>query len=430
MKAILRDILSHFFFWRTIWDEIKFSVTKVFPLFLVLAIPIIYPLVMSLTYSNQSVVERTAVVLDLDNSEYSRDLVLSIDATQGVTITQTVDNIEDGIHAIMTRQADSFLFIPEDFSSRIKRFEQGTVKIYVYATNMMLYASVLTGVQTTVLDKNVELAIENVANPNGITGERALNTIDPIHYDQRMLFAPTLAYSSYLVPMLFVLLFHQMALIVIGFSIGLHREKDEKFRKKKLWFIDIFWRYLWYLPFIFVGTFVVYYGYSSFFGWPNGTPYEMMKLVMFLVCCQIPVGIAVASLCYDRFAPFQYLLASSLLFFTLSGYVWPTFAMPETILPALDYLGIEPAASAMRKITFKGADLVDCTREIKKLLTLNLLYTAGALIIVHRDLPLRPFKALWKRHQAAKALETPEEKTDSAESESSSSDSKTQADAV
>ena len=114
MKAILRDILSHFFFWRTIWDEIKFSVTKVFPLFLVLAIPIIYPLVMSLTYSNQSVVERTAVVLDLDNSEYSRDLVLSIDATQGVTITQTVDNIEDGIHAIMTRQADSFLFIPED----------------------------------------------------------------------------------------------------------------------------------------------------------------------------------------------------------------------------------------------------------------------------------------------------------------------------
>ena len=233
MKKLLFEILSHFCFWRTLWDEIKFSVTKVFPLFLVLAIPIIYPLVMSLTYSNQSVVERTAVVLDLDNSEYSRDLVLSIDATQGVTITRTVDNIQEGVQAIMSRQADSFIFIPDDFSARIKRFEQGTVKIYVYATNMMLYASVLTGVQTTVLDKNVELAIENVANPKGITGEHALNTIDPIHYDQRMLFAPTLAYSSYLCPILFVLIFHQMALIIIGFTIGLHREKDEKFRIRK-----------------------------------------------------------------------------------------------------------------------------------------------------------------------------------------------------
>ncbi|GEM_PF-519369 len=430
MKPFLRDILSHFCFWRTLGNEIKFSIIKVFPLFIALAIPIIYPLVMSLTYSNQSVVERSAVVLDLDNSAISRDLVMSIDATQGVMVKRTVDDIEEGIQAIMSRQADSFIFIPEDFSSRIKRFEQGTVKIYVYATNMMLYASVLGGVQSTILDKNVELAIENVANPKGITGERATHTMDPIHYDQRMLYAPTLAYSSYLCPILFVLIFHQMALIIIGFTIGLHRELDEKFRKKKLWFIDIFWRYLWYLPFIFLGTFFVYYGYCNFFGWPNGTPYEMMKLIMLLVCCQIPLGIAIASLCYDRFSPFQYLLASSLLFFTLSGYVWPVFAMPDNIVPVLDYLGIEPAASAMRKITFKGADLVDCPREIKKLLSLCIIYTIGALIVVHRDLPLRPIKTWWAKHRAAKTLEASKDEAESSESEQTKAESDTQSDAV
>ena len=83
--------------------------------------------------------------------------------------------------------------------------------------------------------------------------------------------------------------------------------------------------------------------------------------------------------------------------------MWPVFAMPEKLLPALDFLGIEPAASAMRKITFKGADFVDCPREIKKLLTLNLIYLAIALVVVHRDLPFRPFKALWAKHRAKSA---------------------------
>ena len=397
MKQIFKNILSHLCFWREIKDEAKSSLKYILPLVIAIGVPFIYPGLISLTYSNQSVVERKAVVLDQDNSALSRDLMLSIDATQGVDIVRRVNSVDDGIEAVMSREADAFIFFPDDFSSRIKHFEQGELKVYVYATNMMIYAAALTGITQTVLDKNVQIAVERLANPNGITGERAIETIDPIQYERQMLFAPTLAYASYISPILFLIVFHQMGLLVLGFGVGYRREHDEDFKKRKLYYIDYFWRYLFYLMFIIFGTFVVYGIITPFFGWPCDNPLEMMKLALFLVVCQMPLSILIASFCKDRYASFQYILGLSLFVFTLSGYVWPIYAMPDWAATVSDYLGIRPAASAMRKITYKNMMFADCPQEIYKLIRLSFIYFILSLVAVHRDLITRPIQWLWHR---------------------------------
>ena len=405
----MKGILSHFCFWREIGNEAKFSFVAFLPVFIAIFLPIIYPLLISLTYSNQSVVERNAVVMDLDNSALSRDLTLSMDATQGVHITRSVSSLEDGIQAVMSREADAFIFIPDDFSGRIKRFEQGNLKVYVYATNMMIYAAVMTGVQQTVLDKNVEIAVARIANPNGVTGERAIKTIDPIQYSRYILYAPTLAYASYICPILLTIVFHQMGLLILAFSIGYHREKDDAFKRRKLWYIEYFWRYLYYLPFILLGTFIVYYIICPLFGWPCDNPTEMMKLMILLVVCQMPLAIIIASFCKDRFTSFQFILGLSLFFFTLSGYVWPKYSMPLWIQSIVDYLAIEPMASAMRKIAFKNSVLMDCHQEIHKLVRLHLLYLAVAIVVVHRDLLVWPFQKIYRSIRKTNAEALPEQ---------------------
>ena len=407
MKQIFKNILSHLCFWREMKDEARACFKYVLPLVIAIGVPFIYPGLISLTYSNQSVVERKAVVLDQDNSALSRDLMLSIDATQGVQITRRVNSMEDGVEAVMSREADVFLFFPDDFSSRIKRFEQGELKVYIYATNMMIYAAALTGISQTALDKNVQIAVERLANPAGITGERASAAMDPVRYERQMLYAPTLAYASYLSPILFVIVFHQMGLLVLGFGVGYRREHDEEFRKKKLYYIDYIWRYLYYLIYILIGTVVVYQLITPFFGWPCDHPWEMMKLVTLMVVCQMPLSILIATFCKDRYSSFQYILGLSLFVFTLSGYVWPLYAMPDWAVTVSNYLGIQPAASAMRKITYKGMMLADCPAEISKLIHLSFIYFVIALVAVHRDLVAIPFKKLWQRLRPAHPSDTP-----------------------
>lgn len=386
----MKPFLEHFCFWRQIGDEMRFSVVKFFPLFIALVLPVVYPFFISLTYVNQSVVERKAVVLDMDNSAISRDLILSMDATQGLNITRTVNEIDDGVQAVMSRDADAFILIPQDFSSKIKHYEQGNLKLYIYATNMMIYAAAMTAVQETVLSKNVEIAIDQITNPAGIPADIGQKTLDPIGYQKHILYSPTLAYSTYITPLLFTLVFHQLGILILSFSIGLHRELDPEFAKKRLWFVDYFWRYLWYLALIFLGTIVVYHVICPVFGWRYGSGSDMQKLIMLMTVCHIPVTAAFSSFCRDRYTSFQVLLGSTLFFFTVSGYVWPHFAMPAWVQGVSEYLQITPAAQAFTKIAFKGLEFSDCGAEIVKMIRLGAVYLVGSIIVIHRDIWLKP----------------------------------------
>ena len=70
----------------------------------------------------------------------------------------------------------------------------------VLGVGMMTYASVLTAIQTTVLEKNVQIAVERIANPKGLVGEKAYNTLDPLKFDKRVLYSPSLSYAEYICP--------------------------------------------------------------------------------------------------------------------------------------------------------------------------------------------------------------------------------------
>lgn len=394
----MKPWVEHFCFWRSFGNEAKFATIAIIPLFIAIFLPIAYPLFMSLTYANQSVVERSAVILDADNSAHSRDMTLSIHATQGLNIKRRVDTIDEGVHAVMSREADVFVFFPEDFSAKIKRLERGDMKVYVYATNMMIYAAALTALQETVLAKNVDIAIEQIANPKGVVGDKAANVIDPIQYHKNILFSPTLAYSTYITPLLFCLVFHQMGILILGFSIGFHVERDEVFARKKLWLLDYFWRYLFYAFFIAIGTAFVYVVLSPIFAWRHGdVPLDMMKLIWLMVACNFPIAASLASFCRTRYTAFQIILGSTLIFFTLSGYVWPRYAMPEWLQPATDLLAITPVAQGIIKIAFKGATLADCGNEIDHLVRLFTLYLGLSLVVIHRDFFARPFAWIWRK---------------------------------
>ena len=395
VKSCLLQFFEHFNLFKSLGNEAKFGFKSVIPVFIALVLPIVYPLCIALTYSSQTVVERTAVILDLDNSQYTRQLTVDLNATQGLKIIHYVESIDDGINAVLSRKADSFIFFPQDFTDKMKRFERGNLKVYVYATNMMIYASALTAIQTTVLDKNVEIAVERIANPKGITGEKAYNMLDPIKYDKSVLYSPTLAYGEYVCPMLFLLVFHQMALLVLSLSIGFHREKDPEFAKKSLWLTDYLWRYVFYTVFYIIGIFIVFYIYCPLFGMPHGNRIEVYKLILTLMSVNFPLTAICASFCKDKYTCFQFLLPTSLVLFSFSGYVWPRYSMVPWVRTISDWLSVQPASEILRGIVFKGKSLADFPAQLYRLFDLFVVYLVTAFILVHRSWWIWPFKMLF-----------------------------------
>ena len=401
-KDVLKEIGQHFRFLHHMGSEAKFSVKAFFPLFIAVFLPLVYPLLISLTYYQSTVIDRSAVVLDMDNSAITRQLTLDMDATQGMYIKRMVNTIDEGYDAVMSREADAFIFFPDDFTEDLKRFEQGNLKVYVYATNMMTYASVLGAIQTTVLDKNVDIAVERIANPKGLVGEKAYNTLDPVKYDKRVLYSPSLSYAEYICPVLFTLVFHQMGLLMLAFSIGFHREVKPEFARRSLWMMDYFGRFLYYVPFFVLGMCAVYYGYCTIFDWPHGNRLELIKLFLLMLAANFPIAAMFASICKDRFTSFLLLLPTTLIIFSYSGYVWPIYSMPEWAPNFMKFL-VEPyVASSMRKIAFKGATLADCHTELMHMWVLFWVYLPVSLLVIHRNWLVLPFKSLWAKLHTTK----------------------------
>ena len=390
-KTIFKAIGEHFRIFSSLGNEAKFSIKSFFPIFIAIFLPIVYPLLISLTYYHSTITERSAVILDLDNSYVTRQLTLELDATQGLYIKNTVNTIDEGYEAVMNRDADAFIFFPEDFTTDLKTFKQGDLKVYVYATNMMTYSSTMTAIQTTVLDKNVEIAVERLANPKGLVGEKAVHTLDPIQYDKITLYSPALSYAEYICPLLFTLVFHQIGLLMLAFSIGFQREKDPVFAKKNLWMVDYLWRFIFYVPFFILAMCTVYYGYCSMFDWPHGNRLEIIKMLCCMIAANFPLAVILASCCKDRFTTFQMLLATTVIIFSYSGYVWPTYSMPDWVYNISKFMVEPQAASAMRKIAFKGATLADCQQELNYMFVLFWVYLPFSLLITHRNLLCLPF---------------------------------------
>ena len=402
LRSIWSNLSDHFHFISTFADEAKFGFKGFLPVFIALLLPLVYPLIITLTYAQQTVVERTAVIYDEDNSAFTRQLTLDFDATQGLNIVRMVDSVDEGMQAVMSRNADAFIYFPSDFSAQLKRNEQGDLKVYVYATNMMIYASAMTAIQNVVLDENTAITVERVMHPKGIIGDKALHTVDPIQYDRSFLYAPTLAYGSYITPLLFVLVFHQMGMLLLSLTIGYHRELHPEFNAKKIWLIDYFNRFLFYIPFIILGICIVYGIYAPALGMPTGNRLEIAKIILLMTLVNFPIGASLASCCRDRFTCFFILLATSLVFFSYSGYVWPRYAIPDYLIPLSDALAIQPVSTIVRGITFKNAQLSDFPNEISQLIHLFFPYLIASLVIVHRHWLLFPFKALAKKISSSK----------------------------
>ncbi len=412
IKSKLLEILEHFNLFQSIGNEARFSFKAFLPVFVALLLPMVYPLIIAVTYSNQTVVERTAVVLDLDNSQYTRQLAVDLDATQGLKILYNVNSLDEGVSAVLSRKADAFIFFPEDFTAGLKRFERGNLKVYVYATNMMIYASALTAIQTTVLDKNLQIAVERIANPKGITGDKAYNMLDPVKYNKSVLYSPTFAYGEYVCPMLYLLVFHQMAILILSLSIGMHRENDKKFAKKSLWLIDYLWRYLFYTIFYLSGLIVVFFIYCPLFGIPHGDQFEVIKLILLLMCVNFPLTAICASVCNDKYTCFQILMPLSLVLFSFSGYVWPRYSMVPWVQDISDWLTVQPASHILRAVVFKGKSLMDFPEQIQRMLELFVVYVAAAFVIVHRSWWIWPFKKLFSTIRGKKQITDVSAQTD------------------
>lgn len=219
-QTIQEGIADLFYIWR---QELKAVFKDQGVLIFFILVPLGYPLLYAFIYTNETVHEVPAAVVDNNRSTLSREFLHLVDASADIHIRAHCSDMEEARLLLKEGKVYGIIYIPESFSRDIAKGEQTTVTLYCDMSGMLYYKAMLTANTNASLLMNKEIKIERLGNT---TSRQDEVSTAPIEYEDISIFNPQNGFASFLIPAVLILIIQQTLLLGVGLSAGTARENN------------------------------------------------------------------------------------------------------------------------------------------------------------------------------------------------------------
>ena len=188
-----------------------------------IVVPLVYPLLYSWIYNNESIHEVPVVVVDQSHSQLSRQFIRMCDASPDVCVACYAVDLDDAQSLVSRQVVKGIYFIPEDFATKVNRMEQSSISVYcdmalmltykaIYQTAMAVSQKMGAGIQTRLAGKYTRR--EEVINAS------------PLDVEEVAMFNPQAGYGTAVLPAVLMLIIQQTLALGIGLAAGTARERN------------------------------------------------------------------------------------------------------------------------------------------------------------------------------------------------------------
>lgn len=186
-------------------------------------VPLVYPLLYSWIYNNETVHEVPVVVVDLSHSQQSRQFIRMCDASPDVRVVSYASDLDDAQSLVSRQIVKGVYLIPSDFGTRINRMEQATVSVYCDMALMLTYKAIYQ----TAVAVSQQMGAEIQKKVSGLYTEREEAIVArPLDFDEVVMFNPQGGYGSSVLPAVLILILQQTLVLGIGLAAGTARESN------------------------------------------------------------------------------------------------------------------------------------------------------------------------------------------------------------
>ncbi|MGF1687203.1 ABC transporter permease [Photobacterium japonica] len=348
--------------WGTLWrDELRAIFTNTSLLFTVFGGVLIYSFLYPMPYLHQLPREQAIVVVNLDHSTLSRDLVRMVDATPQVRVAQQAGSLTAAKALITAGQVEGLLLIPEHFNRDVLLGKSPTLAYAGDAAYFLVYGTIVEGLASAGGTLGAQIKVARMVM-SGDSMVLAADQYTPIKLNAQPVFNPTMGYVNYVVPAVFVLILHQTLLIAVAL-LGGGQNTSRLAGETGYWLQQPAWR-VWLVrttifALMYVPLVMYYFGFSF-------TYYQISRLATIpdLLFVTVPFLLAVISLgmilgqliTRRELATVVVLLSSLPLVFSV-GFIWPVEALPTAIYALSQLAPSTPAINAFLRLNQMGADL-------------------------------------------------------------------------
>lgn len=319
-------------------------------LLLYVAVPLVMGLALGYEMHGDAPTEIPTVVVDEDNSEFSREFISQVDKTATFNVTSRAESAAAAEQLIQHGQAMAGVIIPQDFAKDMKNGSSPDMLILYDASQLVTLSAAKPAMTEIMMTMNGAYLQQIFAGKLGVMPAELSGNVLPVNIVYRNLYNPAKSFRYYLLPgMLLAVL--QVGIVMLGAERGFDNKKERKFSVHLLNLV------LWGLLGM-LGV-MVCLGVQFAFGLPfRGTVAGGMLLLFAYSLVITTMGYIVGLTVPDKLFAVQ--LSSLLVLPTsvLAGYSYPLTAMPHgfqmlaKILP-YTYMGTDLRALCLKPMQLK-----------------------------------------------------------------------------
>ncbi|ERM81031.1 hypothetical protein P872_11645 [Rhodonellum psychrophilum GCM71 = DSM 17998] len=346
--------------------------------------PVLYGVLFGFVYQQAKVVNLPIVIIDQDNSPLTDRIIDAFEDSEGLLVKDRRYNPGNIMEEMPVEQYAAVVTFPTGFEADILQKRHPEVRVDLNMANILNANTASKNIQQVLMTLNAGIEIEGLKK-QGLPPAVAMASYESFKVNFNKLYNSTGNYLDFMLPGLLGAIMQQVIFLAMAlvfardFEDGYFGELVKK-GKSSVYLIALkttpFVLFLPVMWLIMSRLFVFFNVQANIFNLP------MLVLVSLLSLASIGVGMLFSIAIPNQLKATELLMVMSTPAFVLSGFTWPSLAIPSFINGIAQTIPVTHFLSAFRKVAYYGGSFADILPEIKMLLVIiAITFTVMALIL-------------------------------------------------
>jgi ABC-2 type transport system permease protein len=332
--------------------------------------PILYGILFGYVYQQAKVVNLPIVIVDQDNSPLSDKITDAFEDNEALLVKDRRYSPGNIMEEMPQAQYAAVVTIPSEFEADVLQKRYPEVRVDLNMANILNANTASKNIQQVLMTLNAGIEIEGLKK-QGLSPEFANKSYESFKVNFNKLYNSTANYLSFMLPGLLGAIMQQV--IFLAMALVFSRDFEDGYFKKlvkkeksPLYLIVLkATPFLVFLPmmwFIVSRLFIFFNVEADIFNIP------MLLLVTLLSLASMGIGMLFSIAIPNQLKATELLMVISTPAFVLSGFTWPSLAIPGFINAIAQSIPVTHFLNAFRKVAYFGGGITDVLPEIKMLL--------------------------------------------------------------
>lgn len=346
--------------------------------------PVLYGVLFGYVYQQAKVIDLPIVIVDQDKSPMSDKFIDAFQDNEGLLVKDVRYSSGNIISEMPTEQYAAVITLPSDFEAELLQKNHPEVLVDLNMTNILNANTASKHIQSVLMTLNAGIEIEGLKK-QGMHPDQAKASYESFKINFNKLYNSTGNYVTFMLPGLLAGIMQQI--IFLAMALVFARDFEDGYFGKlmnhsKNAFYHIFLKatpFLLMLPIMWLGIsfFLPFFNVDiSIFNVP------MMTLAALLTLASMSIGMLFSIAIPNQLKATELLMVISTPAFVLSGFTWPTMAIPDAITNIAQFIPLTQFLEGFRKVAFYNGDMASIQSEISMLTIITMVAFTAMVVLL------------------------------------------------